>query len=439
VLVQNGSEAEEQTSAFWYRCAGLRIVSVVPLDELARPASVGNPDISIEEGLPGKIDAIAEESVHVGVVGEVDAPWLEVRRGNGLFLARWPEQLDVVIPDDGRRLIVLQRGPIQDSLARLLLCQGISFALPAHGREALHASAVEIDGRAVVIAGQSGRGKSTLATALCKAGGRLLSDDMACIRIDDLGTPVVEPTSTRAWLADELAEQLTGAGSWQVMHRLHKVSVGDEHIDLAENAVPLAGIFILGYRAGGVEISRPLELKAAMSETLGALFNFAIRTASRMTTQFDVIMPVIEKVPVRTLRWDPSPRNAEPVLDAIRKALDEPAPARPARVPVAAAAAPAPPKSLGTTPTPAAAALRQQVIATLRSAGLDESFDGDDEPLLRTSQVAALLRSSDRTIRTWADAGKLQYIKTLGGRRLFPASAVMAVLQQMRAGYLAEE
>jgi excisionase family DNA binding protein len=77
---------------------------------------------------------------------------------------------------------------------------------------------------------------------------------------------------------------------------------------------------------------------------------------------------------------------------------------------------------------------RHRVFDALRAAGVtdlpDETYD---EPLLRTAQVAALLRSSDRTIRTWADAGKLPYIKTLGGRRLFPASGVMSVLQSMRA------
>jgi excisionase family DNA binding protein len=66
----------------------------------------------------------------------------------------------------------------------------------------------------------------------------------------------------------------------------------------------------------------------------------------------------------------------------------------------------------------------------------DVGPDGDDgafdEPLLRTSQVAALLRTSDRTVRTWAELGKLHFIKTLGGRRLFPASAVMQVLNEMR-------
>jgi hypothetical protein len=43
----------------------------------------------------------------------------------------------------------------------------------------LHAAAVERDGRALLIAGPSGQGKSTLSTKLCEQGWRLLSDDIA--------------------------------------------------------------------------------------------------------------------------------------------------------------------------------------------------------------------------------------------------------------------
>jgi hypothetical protein len=46
----------------------------------------------------------------------------------------------------------------------------------------LHASAVEISGRAVAFAGASGSGKSTLAALCCAAGARLLTDDLLVVR-----------------------------------------------------------------------------------------------------------------------------------------------------------------------------------------------------------------------------------------------------------------
>ncbi len=48
----------------------------------------------------------------------------------------------------------------------------------------LHAGAVERHGTAILLAGPSGQGKSTLATLLCERGWSLLSDDIAPVRMD---------------------------------------------------------------------------------------------------------------------------------------------------------------------------------------------------------------------------------------------------------------
>ncbi|MDQ3080839.1 MAG: hypothetical protein M3R07_01335, partial [Gemmatimonadota bacterium] len=48
----------------------------------------------------------------------------------------------------------------------------------------LHAGAVERGGSALLISGPSGHGKSTITTLLCERGWRLLSDDIAPVRMD---------------------------------------------------------------------------------------------------------------------------------------------------------------------------------------------------------------------------------------------------------------
>ena len=61
-----------------------------------------------------------------------------------------------------------------------------------HGGVALHASAVEFDGRAVAVVSASGSGKTTLAAELIRRGGCLLSDDILFLRGLDgktLGAP----------------------------------------------------------------------------------------------------------------------------------------------------------------------------------------------------------------------------------------------------------
>lgn len=52
----------------------------------------------------------------------------------------------------------------------------------ARGDVPLHASAVEIDGRALLLAGPRRGGKTTLAMAFAAAGHRVLSEDLVCIR-----------------------------------------------------------------------------------------------------------------------------------------------------------------------------------------------------------------------------------------------------------------
>lgn len=53
----------------------------------------------------------------------------------------------------------------------------------------------------------------------------------------------------------------------------------------------------------------------------------------------------------------------------------------------------------------------------------------EDDVLLRTSEVARRLGVSSRTIRLWADAGKIKCRRTFGGHRLFAESEIDRVLK----------
>jgi excisionase family DNA binding protein len=75
------------------------------------------------------------------------------------------------------------------------------------------------------------------------------------------------------------------------------------------------------------------------------------------------------------------------------------------------------------------------LIRELERAGLPVGeYQALEEPLLTTSQVALILRTTPRTVRNWADGGKITTIRSLGGRRLFPASSVLAALESMVGG-----
>ena len=76
---------------------------------------------------------------------------------------------------------------------------------------------------------------------------------------------------------------------------------------------------------------------------------------------------------------------------------------------------------------------RESILRLIEEAGLSIPADATiDEPLITTGQAAVLLRCSDRTVRTWADEGKIAAVRTLGGRRLFPVSSILAAMRSMR-------
>jgi hypothetical protein len=65
-----------------------------------------------------------------------------------------------------------------------------ALTLAWRGAVPLHASAVEIGGRAALIAGPSGAGKSSLTTRLIALGARFIADDLSVVRMRSGGYPI---------------------------------------------------------------------------------------------------------------------------------------------------------------------------------------------------------------------------------------------------------
>jgi excisionase family DNA binding protein len=84
---------------------------------------------------------------------------------------------------------------------------------------------------------------------------------------------------------------------------------------------------------------------------------------------------------------------------------------------------------MGTTPT---SGTRDRLIERLRrqAVAMQNGYRREDA-LLTTGEVAMLFRVSHRAVRCWADAGKLPYIRTLGGHRRFMSSAVWEALREV--------
>ena len=58
----------------------------------------------------------------------------------------------------------------------------------------------------------------------------------------------------------------------------------------------------------------------------------------------------------------------------------------------------------------------------------------EPEELLTPSEVAAMFRVNPKTVTRWARAGRISYIKTLGGHRRFKASEIRRLLAEANGG-----
>jgi len=95
----------------------------------------------------------------------------------------------------GRQILVQFYPPSRfDRFASVLLGAVMGVLLTQRGMLILHASAVAIDGRAVLFAGKSGSGKSTMAAAMQGRKHRLITDDICALVRDDNGIFWAQPS-----------------------------------------------------------------------------------------------------------------------------------------------------------------------------------------------------------------------------------------------------
>jgi hypothetical protein len=102
------------------------------------------------------------------------------RTADGALIMRFEDGTEFLIDDFGRELSLLAAPAAytRDDLAAYALGPVLTVALHVQGAVLLHASAIVMNGKAVVFAGDSGSGKSTTAAMLHRLGYTVLSDDI---------------------------------------------------------------------------------------------------------------------------------------------------------------------------------------------------------------------------------------------------------------------
>jgi hypothetical protein len=306
-----------------YRVYGLLIASELPLTSVHEAADgEGRADFTILEGAPGHFEAISPS--------EASDPedWIEhvVLRDGGVYM-KSSEVFEAVISADGRTATCRKLADVeQRAFEANLLNFIVSASLTLQGEETLHATVLEMGGRAVGLLGQSGAGKSTLAAYLISRGADLVTDDMLRLAFAEdvvLAYPgpyrlkLLEGPATH-FLPDAVTDGHFNALSGKIMVQPRRE--GRRH----RSPVPLAALFHIGSpddtvaamsnrRLHGLELARTL-LSSAMDTRYGK--------SSRMERQIRFAARMADLLPVHALHYPRTVEALDDVAREIRRVID---------------------------------------------------------------------------------------------------------------------
>jgi hypothetical protein len=279
-----------------YRLFGLHLVSDQPLGTLPihRIPKGDDPDVRVLFSTPAETWARVQrdaETVREIRVGSGEP--LQIRRTPNEWLWSYPDDTHFLLAGDGReiRLKWPTHYVVEDALT-YLLGPILGFTLRLRGVRALHASCVQLEGRAFCFVGARGAGKSTLAAALYSRGHGVLSEDVTALRDTTTalpGVPLIKLWEDTAALHGELP-LLTP--NWSK----HYLPVEDGFVT---EATRLGGVYLLGLGpAPVVESVRPGEALAALLDNV--YVSYALSDEMR-AEDLDFFGDLVEQVPVRRL------------------------------------------------------------------------------------------------------------------------------------------
>lgn len=291
---------------------GLNIMSEIPLPELAQ--------IHIEDDAA---DIVIKKA-------DLTTLWSEQSDSSNCFVIK--ENLVMFqitgtatfLIQHGNEIIVSPMEAAQDDELRLYIlgtCMGALLmqrkVLPLHG------SAIVIGGKAYAIVGDSGVGKSTLASAFLRRGYQLLSDDVIPVTVTNENIPVVTPAypHQKLWLESLNQFGMKSCDYQPIVDRVTKFSVPVQS-QFAREPVPLAGVFeLVKVDNGEAEVHPILNLQRLHTLFNHTYRNFLIANSGLMEWHFRTSVRIINKIDLFQLRRPASGFTAYDLTDLILTTL----------------------------------------------------------------------------------------------------------------------
>lgn len=223
---------------------------------LVLESEVGFPELPVDSG---------ERDITVRLCTARELSLLSHSKDNRVT-GKLPNVADVLVKD-GREIWLAPYCNTKEESLRLNILGGcMAIIMQQRGHLVLHASCIDIGGRAIAFLGQSGAGKSTLAAAFSRAGYPLLTDDVLPVKLSSTNNvqPLATPSFSRIKLWPETLDAIPFRESDPVS--THQGSqkfscwIGGRK---KVSPIPLERIYVLG--KGNAHAITPLDNQVAFS------------------------------------------------------------------------------------------------------------------------------------------------------------------------------
>jgi hypothetical protein len=241
--------------------------------------------------------------------GQSSEPVVQVWRlpPQGHFRIRYQDGVEFWVDALGRQVwSTWPANRTPEDAAVYLLGPILGLVLRLRGVTCVHASAVAIDGQAIMLVGPGGAGKSTAAAAFAMSGFSVLSDDVSALTRDG-EVFVVQPGIAHVKLWPDTVERLYGTRdalpklipsnpAWD--KRYLRLTDSFEH-----SARPLGAVYVIGSRGAeqGAPVIAPLIPGQAFLALVANTYVNYLLTPQMRAEEFNVLSWMTQHVPLRTV------------------------------------------------------------------------------------------------------------------------------------------
>ncbi|MGH8883819.1 MAG: hypothetical protein ACRDYX_01320 [Egibacteraceae bacterium] len=185
----------------------------------------------------------------------------------------------------------------------------LALWLELQGMPALHASAVDVGGRAVAFVGGQGAGKTSMAATFLQGGCRLLTEDLLALELGRAGALCCPGYPQMRMWPDEARHFVPGVGQLEIVHPAFaklRVPVGQPGIgSFCSDPRPLSCIYVLERQTddarGETRIASVAPRDAVIELIRNSFVPDLVQATGRGAQRLALLTEIVRNIPVRRL------------------------------------------------------------------------------------------------------------------------------------------